>query len=188
MALVTGFGLSVAFGDQTIFSGADFSIGPKDKIGLIGVNGAGKTTLMRLLTKEIAPAEGTVAIGKDTVIGYMEQHACSGSERSMLDELLTVYQDVIDAEHELEDIARQIDRGTGDVAALTRRQQRRGLFAAVFGAVRRAAVQGQPGKAAAVRRQSAASGRADQPPGRAQHRLAAGLFDRFSRQRTDHFP
>ncbi|MBQ5968609.1 MAG: ABC-F family ATP-binding cassette domain-containing protein [Clostridia bacterium] len=123
MALVTGFGLSVAFGDQTIFSGADFSIGPKDKIGLIGVNGAGKTTLMRLLTKEIAPAEGTVAIGKDTVIGYMEQHACSGSERSMLDELLTVYQDVIDAEHELEDIARQIDRGTGDVAALTRRQQ-----------------------------------------------------------------
>ena len=123
MALLTGFGLSVAFGDRTVFSGVDFSIGPKDKIGLIGVNGAGKTTLMRLLTKETAPTEGTVAIGKDTTIGYMQQHACSGSERSMLEELLTVYQDVIDAERELEEIARTIDRGSGDVAALTRRQQ-----------------------------------------------------------------
>ena len=123
MALVNGFGLSVAFDDKTIFSGVNFSIGEKDKIGLIGVNGAGKTTLFRLLTKAYAPTDGTLSIGKDTAIGYMEQHACANSERSMYNELLTVYQDVIDAERELEEIAEKIDRGAGDAQALTLRQQ-----------------------------------------------------------------
>ncbi len=123
MALVSGFDLSVSFGDNTVFSGVSFSVGEKDKIGLIGVNGAGKTTLFRLFTKEYLPTDGTISIGKDTVIGYMEQHACAESDRTMYDELLTVYRDVIDAERELENIAKQIDRRAGDLSALTLRQQ-----------------------------------------------------------------
>ncbi len=122
MALANAFRLSMSFGDTDIFSDLSFDIGAKDKIGLIGVNGAGKTTLFKLFTGDYTPTSGALSIGKDTVIGYMEQHACAESERSMLDELLTVFDDVIAAEQELEQIAKQINSGAGDTHALVARQ------------------------------------------------------------------
>ena len=123
MALAAAYQLQVSFGSREIFSGVSFEIGTKDKIGLIGVNGAGKTTLFRLFTGEYLPASGSLSIGKNTVIGYMEQHACAASEKSMLDELLTVFSDVIEAEKELEEIACEIDAERGNAAELVSRQQ-----------------------------------------------------------------
>ena len=122
MSTLTASSLAVQFGDTTIFSGASFDVGAKDKIGLIGVNGAGKTTLFRLLTKQESPTQGALFFDKETVVGYMEQHACADSERSMLNELLTVFDDVIAAEHELEEIAGQLSEGRGDTHALVARQ------------------------------------------------------------------
>ncbi|MBR6313289.1 MAG: ABC-F family ATP-binding cassette domain-containing protein [Clostridia bacterium] len=122
MALLSASGLAVTFGERTLFSGVSFDVGPKDKIGLIGVNGAGKTTLFRLLTKQLSPAMGALFFGKETVPGYMEQHACAESEKTMFDEMLTVYSDVIEAERELDLIARRLEHGTGDEDLLHRQQ------------------------------------------------------------------
>ena len=122
MALANAFRLSMSFGDTDIFSDLSFDVGAKDKIGLIGVNGAGKTTLFKLFTGEYSPTSGALSLGKDTVIGYMEQHACAESDRSMLDELLTVFDDVIAAENELAQIEKQINAGAGDTHALVARQ------------------------------------------------------------------
>ena len=122
MAVANAFRLSMSFGDTDIFSDVSFEIGAKDKVGLIGVNGAGKTTLFKLFTGEYAPTSGALVPGKDTVIGYMEQHACAESERTMLDELLTVFADVMNAEQELDEIAKQISAGSGDTHALVARQ------------------------------------------------------------------
>ena len=123
MTILSASNLSVIFGDQTLFAGVSFDVDAKDKIGLIGVNGAGKTTLFRLLTGQYSPTEGSLFFGKETVPGYMEQHACAESENTMFDEMLTVYADVIEAERELDSIAKQLDARTGDAAALLHRQQ-----------------------------------------------------------------
>ena len=122
MALASAFRLSMSFGDTDIFSDVSFDIGAKDKIGLIGVNGAGKTTLFKLFTREYTPASGMLSLGKDTVIGYMEQHACAESERTVLNELLTVFSDVIAAEKELSEIEHRIGKQGADNAALIARQ------------------------------------------------------------------
>ena len=68
MSTLTASNLAVQFGDTTIFSGASFDVGPKDKIGLIGVNGAGKTTLFRLLTRQESPSQGGLFCDKETVL------------------------------------------------------------------------------------------------------------------------
>lgn len=44
-----------------------------DKIGLTGKNGVGKSTLLGLISKQIAPSEGTVIIEKEVRIGYLTQ-------------------------------------------------------------------------------------------------------------------
>jgi ATP-binding cassette subfamily F protein uup len=60
-----------------------WSIGPGQRIGLIGVNGAGKTSLLRLLTGEIAPDSGSVKRGRTLAIGHLSQNVIElrGSER-----------------------------------------------------------------------------------------------------------
>ncbi|AQP47508.1 glycerophosphodiester phosphodiesterase [Tessaracoccus aquimaris] len=50
-----------------------WSIGPGDRIGLVGVNGAGKTTLLDLLADEREPDSGTLKRGKTLRLGYLSQ-------------------------------------------------------------------------------------------------------------------
>ena len=47
--------LSLSFGTTVIYENAEFSLSPRDKVGIVGVNGAGKTTLFRLMTGQIQP-------------------------------------------------------------------------------------------------------------------------------------
>ena len=65
--------LSYAIADRTLFDRLDWSIGPGDRIGIIGVNGAGKTTLLRLLAGELSPASGTVKRGRTLRLGQLSQ-------------------------------------------------------------------------------------------------------------------
>lgn len=102
MALVTVHELSMEFGEQTLFENMNFQIQPGDRIGLIGVNGCGKTTLFKMLTGEFSPTAGTIVIDKNTTVGYMEQHVCRNLDKTAYEEVLTVFDDIIAMEQELE--------------------------------------------------------------------------------------
>ena len=63
--------LSVEVGGSLLLSEASFTVRAGDKVGLVGRNGAGKTSLLRVLSREAAPASGTVH-GRG-VLGYLPQ-------------------------------------------------------------------------------------------------------------------
>ena len=123
MGLLGAGSLEKSFGVQTILSGVSFEIQENDRVGLVGSNGSGKTTLFRLLTGEMAPDAGTVSVAGKTRIGYMEQHVCRDLERSALDEVLTVFSLLLEAERDLEELGRRL-RGAApkDIDALVERQ------------------------------------------------------------------
>lgn len=52
------------YGDRTIIKDFSLRIQRGDRIGIVGANGAGKTTLLKLLTGELAPDEGEVALAR----------------------------------------------------------------------------------------------------------------------------
>ena len=59
--------------DRVLLRGVNWSIGPGDRIGLVGVNGAGKTTLLRLLDHDLVPTHGRMKQGKTLRIGHLSQ-------------------------------------------------------------------------------------------------------------------
>ncbi len=72
-----------AVAGRVLFRDLSWSIGPGQRIGIVGVNGSGKTTLLRLLLGEQNPDSGTVKRGRTLQIGYLSQTVAelSGSER-----------------------------------------------------------------------------------------------------------
>ena len=108
MSLLTAQNLTFGFLDGVLFKGAAFKVEETDRIGLIGVNGSGKTSLFKLIIGEYAPHEGGIVRGKDVRIGYMEQYLDCDENQTLYGEALTVFNDVIEMEYELNDITHKL--------------------------------------------------------------------------------
>lgn len=122
MAVVGIQNLKVDFGGKVLFENVSFDVNEGDFVGLIGANGTGKTTLFKVITGEIEPTEGGAFVSKQTRVGYLEQHACHGSLRTVLDEALTVFAPLMQIERELEATARLIDLHADNRDELIERQ------------------------------------------------------------------
>lgn len=85
--LLQGSNLSKEYGGVKIFSGLSFSVGKKQKIGVIGRNGAGKSTLFRILIGEEMADSGKVIVGSEARLGYLKQNDDFIKEESSLDYL-----------------------------------------------------------------------------------------------------
>ena len=59
--------------DRRLLNRLTWSIGPGDRIGLVGVNGAGKTTLLDLLAGLRSPQSGKIKRGVTLRVGYLSQ-------------------------------------------------------------------------------------------------------------------
>lgn len=122
MAIVSVQNLKVDFGGKVLFQNVSFDVNPGDFVGLIGANGTGKTTLFKVIRGEIEPTEGGAFISKTTKVGYLEQHACAGSVRTVYDEALSIFEPLMKIEQELEDIAVAIDAKIGNRDELIEKQ------------------------------------------------------------------
>lgn len=72
--MLTAHHLYKTYGIQPILHDISFSVGNRERIGLIGPNGCGKTTLMRILAGLEQPDSGTVASTRPNLrIGYLAQ-------------------------------------------------------------------------------------------------------------------
>jgi ATP-binding cassette subfamily F protein 3 len=88
MSLVTASGLSLAYGPKVLFHDAAFSIGPRDRIGLIGANGTGKSSLLKILASEVTPDAGSVAWRRGSRAGYLPQDVAALPEGPLVETVL----------------------------------------------------------------------------------------------------
>jgi ATP-binding cassette, subfamily F, member 3 len=65
---------SAGYDGRAVVAGVNLTIGPGDRLALLGRNGAGKSTVMKLLAGQIGALAGTRTEARDLRIGYFAQH------------------------------------------------------------------------------------------------------------------
>src|SRR4030043_772941 len=116
--MITVTNVSKSYADHELFSGVSFTAGMSDRIAVIGRNGTGKTTLFEIITGNIIPDSGSVAVRRNPTIGYLRQDVQPSAQRSLLEYVSRSSDLVSDLEHKIalvqEDLADEQDEETGN--------------------------------------------------------------------------
>jgi len=113
MALAALNNIEKNFGTRVVFDHLNFQIDAGERVGLIGDNGSGKTTLMRMLTGQMTPDDGEVAIGRSTRVGYLAQDPVFTPGQTVIDEAELAFAPLHELSHKLREIEHQMAVVTG---------------------------------------------------------------------------
>lgn len=119
--------LSYYLGDRALYDEASLFIGPKDKIGLIGLNGTGKSTLLKMMVGDVQPTSGRISKSKDTTIGFLNQDLLSfQTEASILSVAMTAFASTLALQKQIDEVIAQMEENYEDklVDKLTKLQER----------------------------------------------------------------
>ena len=107
--------IHLSFGVEKILDGVSFALNEGDRLGIVGVNGAGKSSLLKIIMGEYDSTEGSVYISKEKTIGMLSQNAVLSSERTVYEEMLDAYSDIIKIENEISALQSRIENGDESV-------------------------------------------------------------------------
>src|SRR5829696_6080361 len=97
-------------GGQKILSGVTLAVESGEKIGMVGRNGSGKTTLLNVLSGNLEADGGVVERVGGTKVGMTSQSLYLGTDRSVEQEMLSAFEDLIRREEELESLEAEISK------------------------------------------------------------------------------
>lgn len=96
------------FGADVLFENIQLEIQDNARIALVGRNGAGKSTLLKIIAGIEEPDAGRLSKGKTVTIGYLAQHSGLDSDKSIWDEMLTVFEPIIQMEAKMRHLEEQL--------------------------------------------------------------------------------
>ncbi len=106
--------LFIEVGPRVLIEGADVTLQPGNKVGLVGRNGAGKTTLMRIVAGERSPAAGIIT--RTGVVGYLSQEAelphLAEGDVTALERILTA-REIGTLQRQMEEVRRKMEAADG---------------------------------------------------------------------------
>ncbi len=86
--LITVSDVSLTFGGQKLFAGASLKFTPGNCYGIIGANGAGKSTFLKILSGELEPTTGEIAIPKDLRMSVLKQNQFQYDDKQVLETVI----------------------------------------------------------------------------------------------------
>ncbi len=100
--------LRKTYGIDLIFDNVSFAINEREKVAIVGANGAGKTTLFNIIAGIEPKDSGDIFIAKDSSLGYMSQNVNIVSDKTLIQETLSVFKDLIKLEDEIRKLEHDI--------------------------------------------------------------------------------
>ena len=108
MILLSLQGVRKAFGTNEVLREVSFTLQDGERMGLVGVNGSGKSTLMKIIAGLEAPDDGTITMQKGLRFGYLAQQGEVDPNRTVLEELESVFEPVVAMENRLREMEREM--------------------------------------------------------------------------------
>lgn len=105
--------ISKLFGSDILFEHLDMQIESNAKIGLVGKNGAGKSTFLKIIAGIETATSGEIITKKNLTMSYLDQNSGLQSSLTIFEELLTVFQDLIDEAKALKRLEQKMGEATG---------------------------------------------------------------------------
>ncbi|MGQ8868251.1 ribosomal protection-like ABC-F family protein [Myroides sp. TSA_177.3] len=104
--------LSVSFAGEYLFENVTFKIGAGDRVGLVGKNGAGKSTMLKLLSRDMEPDTGSIAMEKELKIGFLRQDIDFIPGRTVLEEAYQAFVEIKEVEAALDRVNKELAERT----------------------------------------------------------------------------
>lgn len=109
------------YNGNQLLNNISLTIDENDKIGLVGNNGCGKSTLLKIITGSVEPdrfteKDGIISVASKTTIGYLEQMGGLDSEKTVMEEMQSVFEDMHRAIDRLREIEIEIETGDNSSA------------------------------------------------------------------------
>src|SRR5512139_3677423 len=92
--------IAINYAGREIFRDLSWSIGDRDRVGLVGPNGAGKSSLLKAIIGEIQPEAGAIVRMRGVSVGYLPQEIQLAAGRTLLEEALLPPPDLAQVEAE----------------------------------------------------------------------------------------
>ncbi|SET02389.1 ABC-F family ATP-binding cassette domain-containing protein [Stigmatella erecta] len=89
MSLIIAQDLCLAYGKKVLFDDTSFTLGPRDRVGLVGANGTGKSSLMKLLAGAQHADSGTIIYARGARVGYLPQELAGLPEGSVVEAVMS---------------------------------------------------------------------------------------------------
>lgn len=100
--------IQLSFGTRVLFDSISFDVNENQKIGLIGANGSGKSTLLEVLVGIQPLDDGTISIPRGKKVAYLAQEVVLASQLSIIDEVMTAFEQINKLKMELELLEAQL--------------------------------------------------------------------------------
>lgn len=101
--------LSIQFGSSILFSRVDLQFTPGNCYGIIGANGAGKSTFIKILSGELEPSSGSVALAPKKRMSVLKQNQGLYDAYSVMDTVIMGNQRLYDCGKEKDAIYEKED-------------------------------------------------------------------------------
>ncbi|WP_394132997.1 ABC-F family ATPase [Shewanella maritima] len=92
--------ITMQFGTKPLFENISVKFGGGNRYGLIGANGCGKSTFMKILSGELEPTSGNVAIDPGERIGKLNQDQFAYEEYSVVDTVIMGHKELWEVKQE----------------------------------------------------------------------------------------
>lgn len=100
--------MSKSFGAEIILENISLEVKSKDRIAIVGRNGSGKSTLLKIMSSTLAYDSGELMQPNNVRIGFLPQHTGLESTKTIWDEMLEVFSDLLQQRKEIEALAIQM--------------------------------------------------------------------------------